>query len=144
MTISELTSGGFTQVGILTTQKPPQANFKTHGVYFKGIALIENGVYFLAQENEIVKFGDTQGKGGLKNRIANYLSNREKTNASVRSALKKDVTYEVYFFELPTETITMFGLEVKKSVSPRSLEQALIEEFQRKTGSLPRLNTINR
>ena len=144
MIISELTFGGFTQVGALTTQKPPQALLRKHGVYFEGSAPIENGVYFLAHENEIVKFGDTQGKGGLKNRIANYLNNRGKTNAAVRSALKNDVTYKVYFFELPAETITLFGLQVKKSVSPRSLEQALMKEFQRKTGSLPRLNAINR
>ena len=144
MTISELTSGGFTQVGILTTQKPHQARTRRHGVYFEGSAPIEIGVYFLAHKNKIVKFGDTQGKGGLKRRITNYLCNPEKTNVAVREALESDGTYKVYFFQVLEETITLFGVPVKKSISPRSLEQALIQEFERKTGSLPRLNPINR
>ena len=144
MTISELTSGGFTQVGILTTQKPHQARTRRHGVYFEGSAPIEIGVYFLAHKNKIVKFGDTQGKGGLKRRITNYLCNGEPTNVAVRRALENDATYQVYFFPVLEETILLFGVPVKKSISPRSLEQALMQEFKRAKGSLPRLNRINR
>lgn len=144
MTISELKSGGFIQVGILTTQKPNEARRRKHEVYFEGSAPFENGVYFLAHKNEIVKFGDTQGKKGLNGRINNYLCNPEKTNVAVRQALERDGTYKVYFFQVLEETITLFGVPVKKSISPRSLEQALMQEFKRKTGSLPRLNRINR
>jgi len=144
MTITELTTGGFTPVGVLTTQKPPHVRPRKHGVYFVGSAPTENGAYFLAYDNEIIKFGDTQGKGGLKNRMTNYLCNHGKTNVTVRSALENDITYKVYFFQVLEETTTLFGLPVKKSISPRSLEQALMQEFQRKTGSLPRLNPIKR
>ena len=144
MTISELVSGGFTQVGILTTHKPNEVRRRKHGVYFEGSAPFENGVYFLAHKNEIIKFGDAQGKKGLNSRIDNYLCNTEKTNVAVRQALESDGTYKVYFLQVLEETITLFGVPVKKSISPRSLEQALIQEFERKTGSRPRLNRINR
>jgi len=76
--------------------------------------------------------------------MTNYLCNHGKTNVTVRSALENDITYKVYFFQVLEETTTLFGLPVKKSISPRSLEQALMQEFQRKTGSLPRLNPIKR
>ena len=144
MTTSELKAGGFTQVGILTTQKAPQARRRKHGVYFVGSAPLDNGVYFLAHKHEIIKFGDTQGESGLTNRINAYLCNHGKTNSAVRLALENDVTYEIYFYPVIAEMVTLFGLPVKRSISPRSLEKALLEDFQQKTGFRPRLNRICR
>ena len=80
----------------------------------------------------------------MQSRITMYLSNTESTNLYVRENLLKDVIYDVYFYEIISEFVTLMGLQVEQSVSPRSLEKELIEEFTNFTGILPELNKINK
>lgn len=144
MTTKELKEIGFCSVGKLTTDRPQEMRERKHGVYFVGNAPQTRGVYCLLKDNEIVKIGDAQGTDGLRSRINNYLANREKTNSSVREELKKDKEYEVLFFEAQVEYIEILGMNVEKSIVPRSLEKALIEKYFREFKKLPRLNPINR
>ena len=80
----------------------------------------------------------------MHSRITMYLSNSESTNLYVRENLFKDVIYDVYFYEIIPEFVTFMGLKVEQSMSPRSLEKELIEEFINFTGMLPELNKINK
>lgn len=142
MQIEELEKSGFCHVGRLTVQRPNSMRERMHGVYFEGDRPKKKGVYFLSKGDEIVKIGDAQGVNGLHSRIEMYLSNTESTNAHVRDALKKDKVYEVYFFETKSEDTEIMGMKVEKSISPRSLEQALIEKFEKEFRHLPRLNRV--
>ena len=144
MTIEELISIGFKNVGKLTTNRPKEMSKKKHGIYFIGNAPQSRGVYFLSKGDEIVKIGDAQGVDGLRSRINNYLANREKTNANVREALARDGEYEVFFFETKVDYVKILGMQVEKSILPRSLEKALIEKYFGEFKKLPRLNPINR
>ena len=135
---------GFDKIGFLTTNKPDKIRKRKHGVYFVGDAPKSKGVYILVKGESVLKFGDTNASEGMHSRISMYLSNTESTNIYVRENLLKDITYDVYFYEIIPELVTLMGLQVEQSVSPRSLEKELIREFVDFTGILPELNKINK
>lgn len=142
--ISHYITKGFNKIGFLTINKPDKIRKRKHGVYFVGDAPKSKGVYILAKGESVLKFGDTNASEGMQSRITMYLSNTESTNLYVRENLLKDVIYDVYFYEIIPEFVTLMGLQVEQSVSPRSLEKELIEEYINSTGILPKLNKINK
>ena len=142
--IGHYITNGFNEIGSLTINKPDKLRKRKHGVYFIGDAPKSKGVYILAKGESVLKFGDTNASEGMHSRITMYLSNSESTNLYVRENLFKDVIYDVYFYEIIPEFVTFMGLKVEQSMSPRSLEKELIEEFINFTGMLPELNKINK
>ena len=142
--IGHYITNGFNKIGFLTINKPDKIRKRKHGVYFVGDAPKSKGVYILAKGESVLKFCDTNALEGMQSRITMYLSNTESTNLYVRENLLKDVIYDVYFYEIISEFVTLMGLQVEQSVSPRSLEKELIEEFTNFTGILPELNKINK
>ena len=50
----------------------------------------------------------------------------------------------MFFFETKVDYVKILGMQVEKSILPRSLEKALIEKYFGEFKKLPRLNPINR
>lgn len=142
--IGHYISNGFIKIGCLTISKPEKVRERKHGVYFVGNAPKSKGVYILSKGESVLKFGDTNASKGMYSRINMYLSNSESTNLYVRQNLFNDLSYDVYFYEISPELVPLMGLLVEQSLSPRSLEKELIEEYFSLTGSLPELNKINK
>ena len=130
----------FKNIGYLTSIKPNERKEKKHGVYFIGDAPKSKGVYIIAKDKEVLKFGDTNASDGMLSRINNYLTNTEPTNVWIRENLKKDIHYDIYFFEIIPTLKNIMGVTVEESILPRSLEKALIEDYIKNYGKRPRLN----
>ena len=140
MTIDFYVNNNFKKIGYLTNIKPINKKEKKHGVYYVGDLPKSKGVYFLAKDQEILKFGDTNARDGMQSRIQNYLSNTEATNVWIRENLKNDQHYDIYFFEIVPKLVNIMGVTVEESITPRSLEKALIEDYISNKGIKPRLN----
>lgn len=130
----------FVKVGYLTAIKPDGIREKKHGIYFIGDTPKSKGVYIIAKDLEVLKFGVTNASNGMESRIEMYLSNPESTNVWVRENLKKEIQYEIYFYEIIPEFENIMGVKVEKSILPKSLEEALIKDYTQKYGMRPRLN----
>ena len=140
MTIDFYINNGFEKIGYLTCNKPIGKKKRKHGAYFVGNPPKSKGVYFLAKDEDILKFGETSAQDGMYSRIQNYLSNTEATNVWIRENLEYDQIYDVYFFEIISKPVQLMGVIAEESITPRSLERALIENYINTKGTKPRLN----
>lgn len=57
--IGHYITNGFNKIGFLTINKPYKVRKRKYGVYFIGHAPKSKGVYILAKEESVLKFGDT-------------------------------------------------------------------------------------
>lgn len=139
MTKQHYLDNGFEVVGRMI--KDSTNDKKKYGVYVSWNdefePLKKMGVYIIADENEICKIGETQN---AKDRFQCYESHSGPTNAMVRESMTKDVTYDILFIECPSYNVGFAGVRVPSGINYRFLEKALLKQYVKEVGNLPKWN----
>lgn len=139
MTKQHYLDNGFAVVGRMV--KDSTIDKKKYGVYVSWNEEFEPlkkmGVYIIVNENEICKIGETQN---AKDRFQCYESHSGPTNAMVRESMVKDFTYDILFIECPSYNVGFAGVRVPSGINYRFLEKALLKQYVKEVGNLPKWN----
>ena len=93
----------------------------------------ETGIYFIVDENDILKVGKAEGKNGLAGRLGSYRTSQVTRYPNDRTTqllfktmttTHKDKWLDMYVFEIPMSEVLFEGYAVKTSLA-RSFEETL-------------------
>ena len=100
-----------------------------------------HGVYYMADNGNVVKIGNTQC---LRNRFQTmYKHVRNTTNDRIRDYVKSVNNLRVYVYDVPTYDEDILGHTVKFTPI-HSLERQILQAYKDENGTLPILNVIRR
>lgn len=129
---------GFQFVGYLTKS---ELNFKKYKVQMDWeenfIPEYKMGVYILADNDDILKIGETQN---LRHRFSCYESHSGSTNKMIRENMINGSMISVLFLECPSYEVGFGGVNVPSGINYRILEKNLLKQYQAKMQVLPKWN----